>query len=65
MDLNSRLMAAATAIEAHNDATRNHDEDHETDVADLLTNLRHWCRAQDVDFSQAVRTSLMHYNAER
>lgn len=33
-------------------------------LTDLLTNLRHWCHAEDADFERAVRLSRDHFNEE-
>lgn len=55
---------AMEAIKAHNDATGIGDEDMETQLSDLVTNLRHVADAQKVDWSEVERRALGHYDAE-
>lgn len=38
--------------------------DPESAVRDLLTNLRHWCQREEIDFGEAVWMSGDHFNAE-
>jgi hypothetical protein len=33
-------------------------------LTDLLTDLRHWCDGQNVDFEQCLDLSAMHHGAE-
>ncbi len=40
------------------------DSDIESNVVDLLADLRHFCEAEDVNFHEAADTSYMHYLAE-
>ena len=65
MTLTDRLSAAEAAIEAHRDATRDFRSDREEAVIDLLTNIRHLCDAEDLDFQAIARMSLTHFNSER
>jgi len=65
MNSQDRAHAAGVAIEAHCDATNDHDNDSYTDVVDLLTNLRHYCKANQLSFGQAVQSSWIHYQAEK
>ncbi len=39
--------------------------DHEADITDLLTDLRHFCAGAELDFEGMVRRSKLHYEAER
>lgn len=70
MDNESRRQAAQEAINAHMEATMTKPEDNDenqTDLVDLLTNLRHWAhglRNEGVDFNRAVITSLLHFENE-
>ena len=34
------------------------------DLTDILTDLRHWARCEDVDFEKAVEASRSHFNEE-
>ena len=71
MDNESRRQAAQEAIAAHMEATCtdiDDNDDDQTDLVDLLTNLRHWARglrASGVDFDRAVITSQMHFEDEQ
>ena len=33
-------------------------------ITDLLTDLRHWCDAQNVDFARSLERSQLHHQAE-
>ena len=39
--------------------------DHEADVSDLLTDLRHFCARVGLDFDELYEASSPHYEAER
>lgn len=65
MDNHSRAQAAGQAIEAHCDATGDHENDSFDDVVDLLTNLRHYCKTNGLSFGSALRVSKDHYEAEK
>jgi len=39
--------------------------DHDADITDLLTDLRHFCTGAELDFEEMVRRSKLHYEAER
>jgi len=39
--------------------------DYEADVADLLTDLRHFCAGAGLNFDELYETSRRHYEAER
>ena len=39
-------------------------DDPEADVSDLLTNLRHYCDSEKLDFDQLVERSAVHHDAE-
>ena len=39
-------------------------QDQQDILCDLLANLRHWCRAEAVDFEAAVRISQDHFEEE-
>lgn len=56
--------AADQAISEHVDRTKNFDKSDEERIIDLLTDLRHWCAANDVAFDNAVRISKNHFNDE-
>lgn len=34
------------------------------DVSDLLADLLHWCKREDVDFEQELATARMNFNVE-
>lgn len=59
------IHAAVTALAAYEQArgTRLPTADEES-LCDLLTDLRHYCAARDVDFATALRRSHMHFEAE-
>lgn len=64
MDNSARIKAVQHGLDAHQDATKDYDSSPEEAVIDLLTNLRHYCHASDIDFTQAVRISKYHFEAE-
>ena len=39
-------------------------DDNEANINDLLTDLRHWCHASELDFDKAVKASQYHFAAE-
>ena len=39
-------------------------EDSEANLNDLMTDLRHWCHASEMDFDKAVKASQYHFAAE-
>ena len=39
-------------------------EDPESNINDLMTDLRHWCHASELDFEEALRVSQYHFDAE-
>lgn len=61
-----RAESAQAALNAFADAARMAEagEDQETILRDLLTNLRHLCARDGVDFDAAVRMSAFHFDAE-
>jgi hypothetical protein len=63
-----RVLAACEALEAYVEHTQGgHDHQYVLDhgVVDLLSDLRHWCEHQGIDFEAAVRTSAIHHEAEK
>jgi len=62
---NDRVQAAQHAIDQHRDCKRDFTNSEQEQVVDLFTDLRHWCKQNDVDFSRAVRISNFHFNDEQ
>ena len=54
---------AEQAIAGYLTATGPHGDDEET-LTDLLVDLRHWAKAQKIDFAAAVETSDLHWSME-
>ena len=65
MTLTDRLNAAEAALEAHRSETGDEFSSNEETMIDLLTNLRHLCDAEDLDFQSIARMSLSNFNNER
>lgn len=61
----SRITAAQTALDAHRDRTRDFTSDNEEAITDLMTNLRHLCEAEDLDFTGIVRMSRTNFVEEQ
>ncbi len=60
-----RAARAHETLEAHMDMTGSSNVlVQEENVIDLLTDLRHYCRQQEMDFDSAVRMSEMHFERE-
>lgn len=59
----SRIDAAQRAIDAHSDSKQSEGSSEEH-IIDLLTDLRHLCEAEDVDFTRAIRMSKVHFEEE-
>ena len=57
----SRIDAAQRAIDAH---VGYNEQSAEECIIDLLTDLRHLCEAEDVDFTRAIRMSKVHFEEE-
>jgi hypothetical protein len=64
MNLNDRIQAASSAIDAHRDATRDQTSDSTEALTELLTNLRHLCDAEDLDFQSIARKSFNRFNCD-
>ncbi len=58
-----RVRAAEKAIRAGNASFD--ERDVRSNAADLLTDLRHYCDAKDIDFAAVLDTSYEHYLAEK
>jgi hypothetical protein len=61
-----RAESAKAALVAFAEAARMAEagEDDATLLRDLLTNLRHFCAAEKIDFQRAVAMSQFHFEAE-
>ena len=57
MEHKERIQSANHAIDQHRDVTRDFDMNEEQAVTSLLTSLRHYCEAHDIDFTGVVRAS--------
>jgi len=55
--MSNRIIATQHAIDAHRDAMQEFDLDTEQQVIDLITSLRLYCDACDLDFTGIVRSS--------
>lgn len=62
---NDRIQAAQHAIDQHRDHKRDFNQSEEEQLVDLFTDLRHWARMNDVDFTTALRHSNAHFNDEQ
>jgi hypothetical protein len=66
-DTKRRATLAKRTIRAH--ATRLYGaestEPYETVVTDLLSDLRHFCDSEDLDFAKLDKAAYTHYSAER
>lgn len=60
-----RAEYAHAALEAFQERTRTNDEDGDTILRDLLTDLRHWADREGVDFDRELSASLDHFNEEK
>lgn len=61
----SRITAAQKALDAHRDHAKDFTSDTEEAIIDLMTNLRHLCEAEDLDFTGIVRLSRSHFTEEQ
>ena len=61
----SRITAAQTALDAHRDRAKDFTSNAEEAIVDLMTNLRHLCEAEDLDFTGIVRMSRSHFSEEQ
>jgi hypothetical protein len=61
----NRIRAAQFALDAHQDAKRSFGVEQEERVTDLLTDLRHLCDAEDLDFTALIRRSKMNHSEEQ
>lgn len=62
--ISDRCEAASLAIDAHRDATRDHDSEDIEQLIDLMCNLRHWSHERGLNFAEACRVSNDHFKAE-
>lgn len=65
-DHDRRILAAIAAVKMHqvvNDDSKS--EPTEETLTDLLTDLRHWAKEQDVSFDICLRTSNEHFKYEQ
>lgn len=62
-----RAVWADAAVEAFRQACDMFDEDAETELSDLLSDLMHWCDAQEsrVSFDACVERARANYDEER
>jgi hypothetical protein len=59
----ARAASIDKALEAAFPGVQAHASDEER-LTDLLTNLRHWAQAKDIDFEKASQTSNVHFDLE-
>ena len=55
---------AHQAIETFQAATHMQGEDDATIIGDLLANIMHYCRLNDIDFEARLANGRMHFEAE-
>ena len=65
MSNKDRVRSITRTIEYFASITGAEQEDDRTIVIDLLTNLRHWCDTNDVDFDSISDTSTDHHEEEQ
>lgn len=54
----SRMIKIATILDEY------YEDIPESNVIDLLADLRHYCWYEDIDIDRAIETSEMHFNSE-
>lgn len=65
LNTNSQKADAAAALaETHADATGNINDSMDAWLGDLLTDIQHLCKREEIDFAQVVRVSEMNFQAE-
>ena len=61
-----RVAAADYALQSHCEATASNGTQHlEEDVIDLVANLMHFARANDLDWSSILRVATSHFEQEK
>jgi len=61
----TRAVRAASALDAHKRMLgESGPSGTDEDVIDLLTDLRHYCKAQGISFRSSVNMSEIHFNEE-
>lgn len=64
MDNDSRAERARVALDEYNEA-KGEDEPLEDVLGDLLTDMMHLCKREEIDFWEKLQTAQMHFNEER
>lgn len=62
-DRAARIDVTLDAYRAAQTGTKGRQPDPQ-DVSDLLADLMHWCRREDVDFEDELKTAGMNFDAE-
>ena len=65
MNNDDRLRAVQAALDLHAEELEDYTSEPEERVIDILTNLRHLCVVEDLDFTALVAVSKRHFTAER